>query len=101
MPEPEYTQGPWKARGFGIHAPSKWTIAFIETDSHITLDGDFDEPLALANARLIAAAPDLLEALEWAHVQLCPHPQWCESNHPVLKPRHDTIRAALVARLHR
>ena len=64
MTEAEHTPGPWKAREFGIHAPSKWTIAFIETDSHITLDGDFDEPLALANARFIAAAPDMEKALE-------------------------------------
>ena len=43
----------------------------------------------------MAAAPDMLEALEWACSQLCQYPTWCEANHPVRKPKHDAIRATI------
>ena len=85
MPEP--TKGPWRV--FQSRAGRIWSI--LNGDGHIIASTIGSE----ANAHRMAAAPEMLEALEWAHVQLCPHPQWCESNHPVLKPRHDTIRAAI------
>ena len=49
----------------------------------------------VANGYRIAAAPDLLERLEWAHAQLCQHPDWCEANHPTLTAEHNAIRAAI------
>ena len=44
---------------------------------------------------LMVAAPELLERLEWAHAQLCQHPDWCEANHPTLTAEHNAIRAAI------
>ena len=41
------------------------------------------------------AAPEIVELLEWAYSELCQQPAWCESNHPVRKPKHDKIRAAI------
>ena len=52
-----YTPGPWEADG---------TLVFMQP-SNGELGGGFDIrdcPKPIANARLIAAAPDLLEALE-------------------------------------
>ena len=65
----EHTQGPWKvlehARGRGRTcvttangAPVQAVICEIDTKSVAT-----DEPIRLSNARLIAAAPELLKAL--------------------------------------
>ena len=53
-----HTEGPWRISvqpGYGIYHKNIW-VAEINTDSM-----PFDE--ANSNARLIAAAPDLLEAL--------------------------------------
>ena len=49
----------------------------------------------LANAHLITAAPDMLEELEWAHSQLCAHPEWCDANHPTLAMHHGRMRFAI------
>ena len=38
---------------------------------------------------------ELLAALEWAHAQLCKHPDWCEANHPTMKVHHDALRTAI------
>lgn len=57
-----YTKGPWEVEaeaGFGVfvHDP-EGTVAEVMCDQKHT-----DDYTALANARLIAAAPELLEAL--------------------------------------
>ena len=49
----------------------------------------------VANASLSSAALDLLEDLEWAHSQLCAHPEWCEANHPTLTMHHERIRRTI------
>ena len=85
MPEP--TEGPWRASQ--SREGQSWSVL---TEHGRIIAKTFESE---ANARRMAAAPEMVELLEWAHVQLCPHPQWCESNHPVLKPRHDKIRATI------
>ena len=57
MTDTQHTPGPWVVRGSHIHetSPSFSGIATVQT---------FDNPDWAANARLIASAPDLLEALE-------------------------------------
>ncbi len=58
----EHTPGPWKQNGNSIIAPGKLfgrTVSIIPDG-----DGSDDEtPEGIANARLIAAAPELLQAL--------------------------------------
>ena len=54
----KYTRGPWKTEGEGIHALIRGGDATIVAVRH-RLPADVHE----ANARLIAAAPELLEAL--------------------------------------
>lgn len=72
MSAPFYTSGPWElGREIGgyvdidaTHAPVKWTAlarVVIETEA---VNGYTRNAEAEANARLIAAAPELLEALE-------------------------------------
>jgi hypothetical protein len=52
-----HTPGPWKASGFSISAKGSGHIAKA-------LEVYMDRTTREANARLIASAPDLLEALE-------------------------------------
>ena len=84
MPEPESTPGPWRVvkdyHGWAIRDADDWLIAV--TPRKIEADR-------------MAAAPDMLEALEWACSQLCQYPTWCGANHPVRKPKHDAIRATI------
>ena len=60
-----------------------------------TQGGDGRPDVCEANARLMVAAPELLDWLEYAHKMLCQHPDYCEANHPILTPEHDAIRAAI------
>ena len=53
--EAKHTQGPWRLYGYDVGTAQDETLAVV-----CAMDGDTDE----ANARLIAAAPDLLAALE-------------------------------------
>lgn len=59
-----HTQGPWATRNGRIYQADRETL----TIAHIAraVDGDYSE----TNARLIAAAPDLLEALQLADAML-------------------------------
>ena len=69
MTETKHTPGPWKARK-GFHAD---TIEIFHPNKSVkppfypceiaTIASDRDTAKAKANARLIAAAPDLLQAL--------------------------------------
>jgi hypothetical protein len=70
---PKHTPGPWKAfidkkRGAKIVATSEVSqVAFVGCDRTGPTDEDPDERMsadAQANARLIAAAPEMAEALE-------------------------------------
>lgn len=65
MSTTNHTPGPWERIGFYIYArnpslplPNSQTIARV-TPNHETVGGD-----TLANANLICAAPDMLEALQ-------------------------------------
>ena len=39
--------------------------------------------------------PDVLWALEWAHGQLCKHPEWCQANHPTMTAHHVALLSAI------
>lgn len=82
MSENIFTPGPWEAgknpcmttildghEGKAIYSKeSSYCIAWANAEN---ADGDLDIETALANARVIAAAPDLLHALEHAAHTLC------------------------------
>ena len=93
MTKTSHTPGPWvrcdEWEGIFIHAPQsrKYVCEVAETNPIYTTPGsDISNAEALANARLIAAAPDLLESLHdltiwaghrpdgrgsWAYVNAC------------------------------
>ena len=57
----EHTPGPWQV----IPSWGDWTIEGPNKEEIIFQDGPYQTPtIKLENARLIAAAPDLLEALQ-------------------------------------
>lgn len=62
MNEPKHTPGPWAATQWKCHAPT----AIRANGITIAETSGFGESidLCIANARLIAAAPELLEALK-------------------------------------
>lgn len=66
----KHTQGPWKADGYSIRQSSTGTRHVAEiayTGPHHTPPEEYPKSCRLqdeANARLIAAAPDLLEVCE-------------------------------------
>ena len=66
----KHTQGPWKADGYSIRQSSTGTRHVAEiayTGPHHTPPEEYPKSCRLqdeANARLIAAAPELLEALQ-------------------------------------
>lgn len=58
----EYTRGPWRL------SPTDDTVVIADDGSEIaTIDGDYNQPetwpIMEANARLIAAAPEIADAL--------------------------------------
>lgn len=80
IPFAPHTPGPWH---IDTNGSERWTVDFEgPTSSYITIGGPRKAPIAFAvepsayggrvdaNARLIAAAPDLLEALKVAHSEL-------------------------------
>jgi len=68
MSAAKHTPAPWEVRGWSIKHPGNGVrIARVEEpDKRLKQFGDYeeDEAVCRANARLIAAAPDLLEALQ-------------------------------------
>jgi hypothetical protein len=67
MSKPKHTPGPWQADGFDVRQPAGRYVAYA--GPHHTPSGEYPASCAnedRANALLIAAAPDMLEALEWA-----------------------------------
>jgi len=89
MSESKYTPGPWtaEAKDLGGEVPS-WRVYNMPEGQQVASvhrwNGEGDE----ANAHLIAAAPDLLEACKEALVRLECH------NHPDGR-RLDNLRAAI------
>jgi hypothetical protein len=64
-PTPSHTPGPWTAHGCTLYAGSDRIAQ--------TWDAEYDglpTPEMEANAKLIAAAPQLLESLQWALAQI-------------------------------
>lgn len=62
MTETKFTPGPWK-----VHPVDDCTVVASDGSEVAAIDGDYNQPdtwpIMEANARLIAAAPDLYEAL--------------------------------------
>jgi hypothetical protein len=78
----QHTPGPWEHRSgtiLGAHEthPVKSGQGFVASIGFPARETGYSD-LQLANARLIAAAPDLLAALEWALAQMEPSmdPDW-------------------------
>jgi hypothetical protein len=71
MNDKEHTPGPWKANGNGVHrGTSCVAIAYDPSVASGVTD------VTVSNARLIAAAPDLLEACN-AHWTFASHAENC------------------------
>jgi len=68
MIETKHTRGPWSAVAGNDHTGSPFLAVVGPGNLHIVgWDLPYPEPEDYANARLIAAAPDLLEACEAAY----------------------------------
>lgn len=68
--KPEWTPGPWV-----VHPQLAWVVptadpGFPICQMRMATDGESCEPQARIDAHLIAAAPSLYEALEWAIRQI-------------------------------
>lgn len=90
--ETKHTPGPWIASGNRIYMgaamePREIAVA-TKSDPTIRESAGF-------NARLIAAAPDMLTALEW-FVEFCDeHPEWTENE--LCNGRDDSAEALWLA----
>lgn len=58
-----YTKGPWRANGIKVMRGSKMICSHVNAASDVNLNIVESVEAAKSNAMLIAAAPDLLEAL--------------------------------------
>lgn len=71
----QHTPGPWRVTHIGTHASPNNHVHTFEVYTDPT--NEHDNAIGSANARLIAAAPELLEALKELHVLLDEHePNW-------------------------
>jgi hypothetical protein len=69
----EHTPGEWKAHGCTVYEADKWQDGKNMGGKFIVGIGDeFPTEERLANAQLIAAAPAMLEALQYAAEELGP-----------------------------
>jgi hypothetical protein len=63
----KHTPGPWFAVGYQVEIESETVADICTTNAHLFgQPGLHDDARAMANARLIAAAPDMLKMLEVA-----------------------------------
>lgn len=97
---PGHTPGPWTVTDRGNDGAAVYAVASVAwcgTASCVGISGSqfIDADEARANARLIAAAPALLAALEW-YVKEDDTLEHLESNRPWLEGR-DRARAAILA----
>lgn len=61
----KHTPGPWFAVGYQVEIESETVADICTTNAHLFGQGGLhDDARAMANARLIAAAPEMLEMLE-------------------------------------
>jgi hypothetical protein len=66
-----HTPGPWFAVGYQVEIESETVADICTTNAHSFGQGGLhDDARAMANARLIAAAPDMLKMLEVARDSL-------------------------------
>jgi hypothetical protein len=82
---PSHTPGPWRSTGADCKVVSdgekEWNPGLNLTGpAFIAAVGGHDPLTAVANARLIAAAPDLLDALESARLALMRYGQFVPNN---------------------
>jgi hypothetical protein len=67
----KHTPGPWFAVGYQVEIESETVADICTTNANLFGQGGLhDDARAMANARLIAAAPDMLEMLEVARDSL-------------------------------
>lgn len=95
METTKHTPGPWTFTAYGEGRPTpEFDVVYIESDGKpiAKIDTDFRrQSEARANAKLIAAAPDLFEALEkLAFVD----PKDREASKAALKKAFEAIRKA-------
>jgi hypothetical protein len=67
----QHTPGPWFAVGYQVEIESETVADICTTNAHLFGQGGLhNDARAMANARLIAAAPDMLKMLEVARDSL-------------------------------
>ena len=67
----KHTPGPWFAVGYQVEIESETVADICTTNAHLFgQPGLHDDARAMANARLIAAAPEMLKMLEVARDSL-------------------------------
>ncbi|HFH2965876.1 hypothetical protein R5031_32385 (plasmid) [Pseudomonas aeruginosa] len=64
MSKQSYTPGPWEQRNNRVFSGGKCICSNVNAASPTTQNIAEDVAMSIANAKLIAAAPELLEALE-------------------------------------
>ena len=69
--ETKYTPGPWTTLGTWIMEDQEDGHTIASTSWSKMPDGHVSKDTARANAKLIAAAPELLKALQEAHKEMC------------------------------
>lgn len=84
----KHTKGPWETSGLNISTSRNGTYYLVQNG----LDSDSAGMNELrANARLIAAAPELLDAVIAAHAYLCDKDPRADARHEI----KDLIKSAI------
>ena len=84
----KHTPGPWTVTGWCAGDSVGWSVG-LGADQRISVHAESEE--SGANARLIAAAPDLLEALKVMVASAFPHPV----EHPAMTAAWKVAEAAI------